>query len=140
MWKALCGLMICWSAITASSSPLDHSPLPPPLPLPQIQSAPLRYCSLTVAICRRKTAYITDQSPASLAGIWSCICWAESRDTNTSEGDGGGYFQFEPVTWAWLTKAPWPPTMYSFSYQYSMARKLQQSIYGWSPWSSDGCV
>ena len=98
MWKALCGLMICWSAITASSSPLDHSPLPPPLPLPQIQSAPLRYCSLTVAICRRKTAYITDQSPASLAGIWSCICWAESRDTNTSEGDGGGYFQFEPVT------------------------------------------
>jgi hypothetical protein len=71
--------------------------------------------------------------PASLPWPWSCIIRIESGGTNTSAGDGGGYFQFEPGTWAGSGLA-WPPTQYSFQTQFNYAQSI--SLSNWQ----DGCV
>jgi hypothetical protein len=149
MWKALCCMIVVWNTAIPTTNRLTTTKVQS-VQLEQsvsirgpVQSARYRYCSLTVAICRRKTGQPGNahlSSPTNLTGTWACIVWAESRDTNTNAGDGGGYFQFEPATWAWLTSAMWPPTLYSFTYQYRMAQKLQASQWGWTPWESDGCI
>ena len=100
--------------------------------LPYVAPTTIPYTTTTTSAPQSYNAggYV---DPSSLPYPWSCIVRVESGGTNTSAGDGGGYFQFEPGTWAG-SGLSWPPTQYSFATQYAYAQSI--SLSNWQ----DGCT
>ncbi len=77
----------------------------------------------------------------------ACLRWAESHDSfwrwgyypHGTWGDGGGAYQFEPLTWLQATTwAGISPSDHSPAAQTAAALATLRHVGMW-PWSGDGC-